>query len=123
MRILCLIFCVIQIHFECVGASFRSRLSKHRSQKNIFTTPAMHTKSNQSKQWIQKDPKCMQPCQLEPYWVSFDKVLELSDIPMLMHSVIRSKTDVGHMINVGKCAGNCNASIIPLYQHSVRILP
>ena len=62
--------------------------------------------------------QCKVPCQLEPFWIPFAKVLELSDIPRSMHFLIRSK--FGDMIDVGKCAGHCNSSFKPLYENLVR---
>ena len=117
MKIFYLMF-AIQMHFLCVEAYFRSRLSKFSSSnEKHLTTRTMQKHTNQNSRWIKQSSKCMQPCQLEPYWVSFEKVLKMSGIPFSLHSVIRSKSD---MINVGKCVGHCNASIISLYQQPVR---
>ena len=111
MRNFCLIFCVVQINFDFVEASFRSRLRNFsRSGKGMNSIPARH----------KQDSNCMQPCQLEPNWIAFDKVMELSDIPISLQSFIQLKSDINHMINVGKCVGQCNAPIIPLYPHAVR---
>ena len=108
----------IQMHFLCAEAYFRSRLSKFSSSnEKHLNTRTMHKHTIQNSRWIKQSPKCMQPCQLEPHWVSFEKVLMMTGIPFSLHSVIRSKSD---MINVGKCVGHCNASIIPLYQQPVK---
>ena len=66
------------------------------------------------------DQKCKVPCQLEPYWITFDRVLEMSELPPFLHSFIRPKSD--KLIDVGKCIGHCSASHTPLYHHTVRLI-
>ena len=117
MKIFYLMF-AIQMHFLCVEAYFRSRLSKFSSSdEKRLNTRTMQKHTNQNNRWIKKSSKCMQPCQLEPYWMSFETILMMSGIPFSLHSVVRSKSD---MINVGKCVGHCNTLIIPFYQQPVR---
>ena len=107
MKILILISYLIQMRFQFAEAIFRS-LIKPLIQKNSMTDNR------------RLDPvgQCKVPCQLEPFWIPFAKVLELSDIPRSMHFLIRSK--FGDMIDVGKCAGNCNSSFKSLYENLVR---
>ena len=118
MKILVFIF-ISQMCFQYAEAIFRSRLGKFSPNNNKIQFPSMVQKSATShNRKLSSDAQCRVPCQLEPYWIPFAKVLELSEIPIFLPSLIRSKS--GDMINVGKCAGHCNASFKPLYQHSVR---
>ena len=66
------------------------------------------------------DRKCNVPCQLESYWITFDRVLEMSELPPFLHSFIRPKSD--KLIDVGKCIGHCSASHKPLYHHTERLI-
>ena len=114
------IFGAIQMHVEYAGATFRSRLSKlSKADKPISSPPIVSSKIRLSKQKsIQGAGKCMAPCQLEPYWIPFDTVLKLSDVPDFLYSSIRFKSA---LINIGKCIGFCKPSMLPLYKTSVRL--
>ena len=119
MEILILVF-LFQMHFECAEAIFRSRLGKFYSNSNkIHFTSLVQKSAMSDNRKHSPDGQCRVPCQLEPYWIPFAKVLELSEIPISLPFLIRSKS--GDMINVGKCAGHCNSSFKSLYpNHSVR---
>ena len=119
MKILILISYLIQMRFQFAEAIFRSRINKFSSSNNKMHFKSLIQKNSKSDN-RRLDPfgQCKVPCQLEPFWIPFAKVLELSDIPRSMHFLIRSK--FGDMIDVGKCAGNCNSSFKSLYENLVR---
>ena len=102
------------MRFQSAEAIFRSRIGKFSSPNNKMEFKSVIQKNSKSDN-RRLDPvgQCRVPCQLEPYCIPFAKVLELSDIPIFMPYLIRSKS--GDMIDVGKCAGNCNSSIQPVY--------
>ena len=107
------------MRLQFAEAIFRSRINKFSSPNNKMHFKSFIQKSSKSNnRRLDLGGQCKVPCQLEPFWVPFAKVLELSDIPRSMHFLIRSK--FGDMIDVGKCAGNCNSSFKPLYENSVR---
>ena len=101
-------------HFECVNAFFRTQLSK-------FSTGSQgkHTNLNRNDGTMKKVSKCMMPCQLQPHWVPFEQILAMSGIPIYLHTMIRSKSE---MINVGKCIGQCSSTIRSIYPQHVRHL-
>ena len=101
------------MRFQSAEAIFRSRIGKFSSPNNKMEFKSVIQKNSKSDN-RRLDPvdKCRVPCQLEPYCIPFAKVLELSDIPISMPYLIRSKS--GDMIDVGKCAGKCNSSIQPV---------
>ena len=117
MKILILISYLIQMRFHFAEAIFRSRINKFSFPNNKMHFKSLIQKKSDNRRL---DPvgQCKVPCQLEPFWIPFAKVLELSDIPRSMHFLIRSK--FGDMIDVGKCAGHCNSSFKPLYENLVR---
>ena len=118
MEILIFVF-LFQMRFECAEAIFRSRLGKFSPNNNkMHFTSLIQKRSISDNRKLSPDAQCRVPCQLEPYWIPFAKVLELSEIPISLPFLIRSKS--GNMINIGKCAGHCNSSFKPPYQHSVR---
>ena len=105
-----LVFGMVQMQFfQNVEASFRSRFSR---LSNNHELPAVNKETSSA-------PKCSLPCQLESFWISFDKVLEMSEIPSFLHPFLRSKS--GDMIDVGKCYGSCNYSYKQLYPNLVSV--
>ena len=107
------------MRFQFAEAIFRSRINKFSFPNNEMHFKSLIQKNSMSDN-RRLDPvgQCKVPCQLEPFWIPFARVLELSDIPRSMHFLIRSKS--GDMIDVGKCAGNCNPFFKPLYENLVR---
>ena len=114
MRSFILIFCLMQVHFEYVDAFFRTHLSKFTAQMKV-----KHTNLDPNGGKNKKVSKCMMPCQLQPHWVPFEQILAMSGIPIYLHTMIRSKSE---MINVGKCIGQCSSTIRSIYPQAVRHL-
>ena len=71
--------------------------------------------------------QCERPCQREPYWISFDTIMELGDIPNSLRPLLRPKQRESvsdFMFDVGRCSGFCKQSLFPLYHDSVvRVSP
>ena len=101
------------LHFEYVDAFFRTHLSKFTSEIKV-----KHTNLDRNG-GSKKASKCMMPCQLQPHWVPFEQILAMSGIPVYLHTMIRSKSE---MINVGKCIGQCSSTIRSIYPQPVRQL-
>ena len=114
MRSFILIFCLMQVHFEYVDAFFRTHLSKFTTEMKV-----KHTNLERHGGTIKKVSKCMMPCQLQPHWVPFEQILAMSGIPVYLHTMIRSKSE---MINVGKCIGQCSSMMRSIYPQPVRNL-
>ena len=96
MEILIFVF-LFQVRFECVDAIFRSRLGKFSPNNNKMHFTSLVQKSAMTdNRMLSPDAQCGVPCQLETYWISFAKVLELSEIPISLPFLIRSKS--GDMI-------------------------
>ena len=105
-----LVFSMVQMQFfQNVEASFRSRLTRFSNNHELA---AVHKEASSA-------PKCSVPCQLESFWISFDKVLEMAEIPSFLHPFLRSKS--GDMIDIGKCYGSCNSSYKHLYPNLVSV--
>ena len=118
MEILIFVF-LFQVRFDCVDAIFRSRLGKFSPNNKMHFTSLVQKSAMTDNRMLSQDAQCGVPCQLEPYWIPFAKVFELSETPISLPFLIRSKS--GDMINVGKCAGHCKSFFKPLYpKHSVR---
>ena len=65
--------------------------------------------------------KCERPCQREPYWISFDAIMDLGDIPNSLRPLLRPKQRADaydFMFDVGRCSGFCKQSSFPLYHDS-----
>lgn len=106
------VYILVICNIQRVGASgFRSRLNEFSRKHELATDINQFDSINRIQRSFRS--KCNAPCQLEPYWISFDKVLELSEIPIFLHSFLRSKSE--DMIDVGLCSGHCNSSIKRLY--------
>ena len=91
-----------------MAAFFGSRLTRSLNNDYVAAVPQKALNS----------PTCHGPCQRESFWISFDKVLEISEIPVYFHSFLRSKS--GEMIDIGKCYGYCHPSRKELYPDLVR---
>ena len=66
--------------------------------------------------------KCERPCEREPYWISFDAIMDLGDNPNSLRPLLRPKQREGvsdFMVDVGQCSGFCKQSLFPLYHDSV----
>ena len=50
--------------------------------------------------------KCNQPCQRQPYFVTFDSIMEYAHIQKLVGRSIRPKGGK-HMVDIGICSGFC----------------
>ena len=111
MRSFILIFYLM--HFEGVNAFFRTKLSKFSKEIKVKHTNLDRNGGNK------KVSKCMMPCQLQPHWIPFEQILAMSGIPLYLHSMIRSKSE---MINVGKCIGQCSSTMRSIYPQPVRHL-
>ena len=62
--------------------------------------------------------QCERPCQREPYWISFDAIMELANIPNSLRPMLRpkqDKNDHAFMFDVGRCSGFCKQSAFQLY--------
>ena len=62
--------------------------------------------------------QCERPCQREPYWISFDAIMELANIPNTLRPILRPKQETNEhtfMFDVGRCSGFCKLNPFPLY--------
>ena len=66
---------------------------------------------------------CGSPCQREPYWITFDAIMELANIPDSLRPLLRAQQEINAnvlMFDVGRCTGFCKHSLFPLYHdHTV----
>ena len=112
--------CIHMQLMQNVEAKFRSRAIDRPQNHLSGTTPAKQTMMDILQIEHKQFSECGVPCQLEPYWITFDKVLEMSEFPAFLYSYLRPKSD--GLIDVGKCIGHCSASHTPLYHHNVRLI-
>ena len=118
MRIVIYVFCGIQMQFQLAGANFfRSRID------DLVKRGELTSEMKQETSIIHVDSlfksECNVPCQLQSFWISFDKILAMSEIPSFLHTFLKSKS--GDMIDVGKCSGRCGSSIQQFYSDPVRV--
>ena len=106
----------ILFSIEIVDANFQSRISGSSRNHELESGIKQEYSINRIRTSFRS--KCDSPCQLESFWIPFEKVLELSKIPIFMHSFLKSKS--GGLINVGKCSGHCSSSVKRLYPDLVR---
>ena len=62
--------------------------------------------------------QCERPCQRESYWISFDAIMELGNIPNTLRPILRPKQETNDhtfMFDVGRCSGFCKLNAFPLY--------
>ena len=89
---------------------FRTRLSRQANVINDHDNE--YNKRSQlmkSLNYRHLNNKCNQPCQRQPYFVTFDSIMEYSHIQKLVGRSIRPK-DGKHMVDVGICSGFCKKS-------------
>ena len=106
------------MQFKLAEANFfRSRIDKFMKEGKLTSEMKQETSIINVDSLIESE--CNVPCQLKSFWISFDKILEMSEIPFFWHSFLKSKS--GDMIDVGKCSGSCRSSIINFYSDPVRV--
>ena len=109
MRILVLIVAIAQSQGFHSQGFFRTRLNGNRHRLDYrHDTDAVGRRfqSIKSLNVHHLNGQCSQPCQLQPYFVTFDSVMKYGNIQKLIGRSLRPK-DGQHMIDIGICSGFC----------------
>ena len=105
-----LIFIIAVAHAQGFNSHrfFRTRLSRQanilNNHENINNKHQLQ--SMKSLDFRHLNNKCNQPCQRQPYFVTFDTIMEYAHIQKLVGRSIRPK-DGKHMVDIGICSGFC----------------
>ena len=104
-----LIFIIAVVHAQGFNSHrfFRTRLSKQPNILNKHENISnKRLQSMKSLNYHYSNNKCNQPCQRQPYFVTFDSIMEYAHIHKLVGRSIRPG-DGQYMVDVGICSGFC----------------
>ena len=91
---------------------FRTRLSRQAYTLNDHDNEdnkRLQSMKSMNYRHLQSTNKCNQPCQRQPYFVTFDSIMEYAHIQKLVGRSIRPK-DGKYMVDIGICSGFCKKS-------------